>query len=125
MDEVIEAIEILFVESPTPQRPKKATLRDQFELDPDYARTGTHPELKEVIERLDPKTLGKIRDWLHDNCDRLVAEYGYSRWGWLRFFFGFTAWAEQLPPGMQLLPDKEDGLPIQGVAVRTDGRSGP
>jgi len=112
-DEVIKAIQAL--------RPGKAVLWDLFGLNADNGGWGKFSDRGEVLMRLDANTLIKLRDWLDEERDRAVEDYGYYTWLDLRTQVGLGAWAAQLPPDMQLLPDTKDGLPIQVAAVRTDG----
>jgi hypothetical protein len=114
-DEVAEAIQAV--------RPGKAVLWDLFALNPDNG--GWKKKLSdrgEVLMRLDTHTLTNLRDWLEENRDRAVEDYGYYTWLDLRTTVGLVALLAQLPPNMQLLSDTKDGLPIQVAAVRTDGK---
>jgi hypothetical protein len=96
-------------------------LNDLLALDSDNGEKGRKSDLGEVLERLDSKTLYIISDQLHTDRERLTHDYGYNQWLNLQTHVRFNAWAKQLPPGMSLSPDTEDGLPIQVVAIRSDG----
>jgi hypothetical protein len=121
MDDVTEVLGA-FVDETSAARPNKASLWDLFKLDPYNGGWKKYSDRGTVLGRLDAKTLGKLRDWLDKNKDRAVDDYGHGRWASLRADVGFGAWLKQLPPDMYLGPDTEDTLPIQAVAMRTDGK---
>ena len=69
--------------------------------------------------------LRQIRAWLDDVKDRALAEYPPVRWGYLRFYTGFAAMVDELPPE-ERRKDVGSGVsrlgPLQGVAILADGK---
>jgi hypothetical protein len=125
MDKVNGAIETVFAQRPIADSPEKAVLWDLFELDPDNGAWKKFSDRGAALLRLDAKTLGKLRDWLDENKDQAVEDGRYTSWVRLRADVWLLAWTSQFPPEHQhkpLLPDTKDGLPLQIVAVRTDGK---
>lgn len=104
------ALEAIF-----PDEWERRSLWDLFALSPYHERG-------RALSRLDAKTLGKLRVWLDENKVLAVERCHYGRWVGLRAEAGVGAWLKQLPSGTQLRPSTEDGLPIQAVGVRTDGK---
>jgi hypothetical protein len=121
-DKIREAIEAVYVKKSASQHSAKASLWDLFSLDAQNGGWGRLSDRGEVLSCLDARTLTRLRDWLEENRDRVIERYGYYTWLDLRTEVGLDAWLSQLPPDMELLPDTKDGLPLQGVAVRTDGK---
>lgn len=122
MLEVDEAIKAVSAERPHLRAVGRGSLWDLFALNSHNGGRGKHSDRGEVFARLGPHTLAKLRDWLEENRDRAVEDYGYYTWLELRTTIGLEALLGQLPPDMQLFPDADDGLPLQVVAVRTDGK---
>ncbi len=101
----------------------EATLWDLFDLDSHNGEIGKGSDRGEVLDRLPPKTLCKIRCWLEDNSERVIKDHGRPKWIGLRADVWAIGFLKQLPPDEQLLPNNQgDGLSLQGVAVRTDGK---
>ncbi len=113
--EVVLAIETV--------RPGKASLWDLFELNPHNGGRDWAADRGKVLACLDSKTLDKIRGWIGDNIEEAMERYGFVRPITLRTEVGLTAWLRRLPPDMSLLPNKQDGFPLQGVAIREDGKT--
>jgi hypothetical protein len=118
MDEVIEAIEMVFAQRPTPPRPPKATLRDLLDLDSRHNISETDTELGDVLRLLDVKTLGNLEHFLNEHHEEAIdrqycTEYHY---GYLRSVVGQTAAYSSLPPDDPLLlgePDTPSGEVIR------------
>jgi hypothetical protein len=101
-------------------------LRYLVELPPDDGGFGKVSSLARFLDALDVDALVQLRNWLLENQQRAVELYGRNRLHFLYFFVKFRAWCGQLPPDVRhanLFPDKpKDELPLQGVAIRTDGK---
>jgi hypothetical protein len=100
MDKVTEAIETVFTQRPTPQRPYKATLRDLFDLNSRNGSWKKYSDRRAALMCLDATTLTKLRDRIEENRDRAVQRYGYDKWHELRTLVGLEAFLSQLPPDM-------------------------
>jgi hypothetical protein len=123
MDEVAEAAGVVLSETTEAKPAFKASLWDLFALDPHNGGIGKFSARGEVIDRLSPRTLIRLRRWLEENSDRAIEVYGFGRWKGLRDSVALIALLKQIPSGTQLLPDEpEGGLPLQGVSVRADGK---
>ncbi len=110
-------------QDPERNPPDQASLWDLFELEPHNGGQGKYSDRGKVLSRLYAKALCKLRDWLEENEEQAVERYMYNRWLALRTHVGAAAWLKQLPPDTQIIASRqEDGLPLQGVAVRTDGK---
>ena len=75
MDKVVEAIETVFAQRPTPQRPHKAVLWDLFTLDPGNGGWKKFSDRGAALMRLDTKTLGKLRGWLEEQEEEAINRY--------------------------------------------------
>ncbi len=122
MSEVAKTIEAVLAGGA--KGPKfEATLWDLFDLDLHNGEIGKVSDRGEVLDRLAPKTLVKIRCWLEDNSERAIKDHGLPKWIGLRADVWANGLLKQLPLDTQLLPNKQRaGLPLQGVAVRLDGK---
>jgi hypothetical protein len=119
---VDEAIKAASVERPRLRGVGRGSWDDLLVLDSDDGGKGRKSDLGEVLERLDSKTLYMVSDRLATDKERLTHDHGYNRWLHLQTHVRFNAWAKQLPPGMSLSRDTQDGLPIQMAAIRSDGK---
>ncbi len=123
MGEVAETIQAVLTGGAKERLAFEATLWDLFDLDSHNGGIGKYSDRGEVLGRLSPKILGKIRHWLEGNSERAIARHGRPKWIGLRADVWAIGHLKQLPSDMQLLTNKRvDGLPLQGVAVRTDGK---
>jgi len=122
INEVPQALEALFANRPALGWPGKASLWDLFALEKYNGGPGKLSDLGYVLERIEPTTLAKLRDWLDNKKEEAVERNVFNSWQESRTFVGHSAWLKQLPPGMPLSPETEDGLPIQLTAIRTDGK---
>ena len=121
MSEVAKTIEAVLAGGA--KGPKfEATLWDLFDLDKDNGGIGKKSDRGEVLDCLSPTLLGKIRYWLEDNSEKAIVRYGRSKWIGLRADVSTIGFLKQLPPDKQLLTNKQ-GEAMQGVAVRTDGKT--
>jgi hypothetical protein len=97
-----------------------------LELDPHNGGAGQYSDRGKFLRSLSIGELNRIRDWLEANKERTIEAYSLGRWSGLSFAVGFEAWAKQLPPDVRhadSFKDKlKDGLPLQGVAIRSDGK---
>jgi hypothetical protein len=119
---VDKAIKAASLERPHLRVVGRGSLRDLLELNWRNGEKGRFSDLGVVLERLDSKTLYKVSDQLDTDREELTRDYGHNRWLHLRTHVRLNAWLKQLPVGMSLSPDMQDGLPIQVVAIRTDGK---
>ena len=119
MDEVIQAIEIVFAQRPTPPRPPKATLRDLLDLDSRYDISEGDTDLGDVLRLLDAKTVGNLKHFLKEHHQEAIdrqycTEYHY---GYLCSVVGMTAAYSSLPPDDPPLLGKPDTP--SGEVIRT------
>jgi hypothetical protein len=126
MGEVAEAIEEVLIDSTNAAETRlgfKASLWDLFSLDPHNVGEGTYSDRGKTLDRLNSKTLARVRRWLEDNSDQAIERYGFGRWKGLRDSVAIIAFQKRLPPDTQLLSGKPEGnLPLQGVAVTVGGK---
>ncbi len=98
-----------------------------FELDSHNGGLGKYSDRGALLESLDADTLTQIRNWLEENKERAIEAYGFGEWSRLALAAGFGALAKQLPPSLchaSPFADKpKDGLPLQAVAIRADGKT--
>ena len=80
MDKVTEAIEKVFRQRPTPQRPTKATLRDLFGLDSGNGGWKKFSDQGAALGRLDASTLDRLRGFFIDHEQEAINDYGESRY---------------------------------------------
>jgi hypothetical protein len=110
MGKVIEAIEIVFTQRPTPPRPPKATLRDLLDLDTRYRLFEKDTDLGAVLTRLDAQTLGNLNRFLQEHREEeLDRQYcsGYQ-YTYLCSEVFIRAARVPLPPDMPRLSEKPD-----------------
>ncbi len=108
-------------------REEKPDMWSLLELNPHNGGPGKYSDRGVLLDSLDADTLTQIRTWLEENKERAIAVYGYGPWMGLRADVGILALLERLPPNAlrtDPFADKpKDGLtPLQGVAVRVDGK---
>lgn len=98
-----------------------------FELNPHNGGSGKYSDRGALLDSLDADILTQIRTWLEENKERGVAVYGFDRWLNLRADVWFEAAAKQMPPEVRdtdyFANKAKDGSPLQGVAIRTDGKT--
>ncbi len=102
-------------------------LRTLFELKTSPGDFGKPNSRGTFLGSLGADALIGLRNFLEQNKERAIAVYGYGPWVGLRADVGILALLERLPPNAlrtDPFADKpKDGLtPLQGVAVRVDGK---
>jgi hypothetical protein len=108
MDKVIEAIEIVFTQRPTPPRPPKATLRDPLDLDTRYDIWEKDTDLGAVLARLDAKTLGNLEHFLKEHREEAMDRPYWHQYTYLCSQVGMRAAYTSLPPDKPLPLGKPD-----------------
>jgi hypothetical protein len=102
-------------------------LRRLVELPTNDGGFGKINSLAAYLRTLSADTLGQLRDWFEENQQHAVELYGRNRLHYLYLLVKFGVWSKQLPPNVRragLFADKsDDSLPLQGVAIRTDGKA--
>jgi hypothetical protein len=123
MEKVITAIETVFVQRPTPQRPHKAVLWDLFDLDSSNGGWKKYSDRGAVLGRLDAGTLCKLRDWLEEQKHEAIERYDERQYKNLHNDVSLMAALSSLPPDIDLSTKGQGtGLPLDAVAYYT--RSG-
>lgn len=113
---------------PAKEEPREAKpdMWSLLELNPHNGGPGKYSDRGVLLDSLDADTLTQIRTWLEENKERAVATYGFGRWLGLRAHVGLGALAKQMPPELRrkdhCAHKAKYGSPLQGVAIRTDGK---
>jgi hypothetical protein len=120
---VIEAIERVFAQRPTPQRPGKATLWDLFGLDSHNSGWKKYSDRGAALMRLDAKTLNKLRDWLEAHEERAVEHHKHTpnQYADLYRTVSLIADMKSLPSDKPLVPKKQ-GIHLPSDAVTHTSR---
>jgi hypothetical protein len=110
MGKVIEAIETVFTQRPTPPRPPKATLRDLLDLDSRHNISEEDTGLGDVLRLLDVKTLRNLEHFLYEHLEEAIdrqycTAYHFT---YLCSVVGMTAAHSSLPPDDPILIGKPD-----------------
>jgi len=113
-------------EVPNQEERTDVRLRFLFGLDTTDGGFGKVHSLGAFLNSLDTEALVRLRDWLDENQERATQLYGHHRWHTVRFLVSCSAWVERLPQDVRyadaFVHKPKDGLPMQGVAIRTDGK---
>lgn len=107
MDEVIKAIETVFAQRPTPQRPRKATLWDLFSLEAHNGSWKKFSDRGAVLMRLDAKTLRKLRGWLEAYKERAIEDHGRNEYASVYRTVSLNAALSSLPANKPLVLEKQ------------------
>jgi hypothetical protein len=98
-----------------------------FELDQHNGGLGKYSDRGAILRSLDADTLEATKTWLERNGDRAIEHYGYNRWRFLLFNVNAELWYKRMPEDVRRFDPFADrpkyGLPLQGVAIRTDGKT--
>ncbi len=121
MDKVTGAIEAVFAQRPAPHQPYKATLRDLFDLDSRNGGWNKPSDRGAVLERLDAKTLSKLRDRLEEEEEKATNYCGWHRYQDLRSTVGVMAMVSSLPTGTLFAPKEDTPLPSEAVIHTSRG----
>jgi len=124
MHEIGNAIKRAAVESLGLEAASNSSPWDLLELNRYNGGWGYESDFGKVLAHMDVMILCKVRDWLEHNREEVVERYDDSA----RIFLTvrFSVYVHQMPPHVERenffagLPN--DGLPIQGVAMRVDGK---
>jgi hypothetical protein len=110
MGKVTEAIETVFAQRPSPQRPNKATLRDLLGLESRKDISEENTELGAVLRLLDAKTLENLTHFLEEHREEELDRQYCSghQYTYLCSVVGMRAARVPLPPDMPLLSEKPD-----------------
>ena len=119
MDKVTGAIEKVFAQRPTPQRPHKATLWDLFGLDTLNGGWKKFHDRGAALGRLDAKTLATLRDFLEEHEEEAINRHGALEYEDLRAAVGVDASLASLPPDKPLLGQEGDALGPSDTVIHT------